>query len=602
MRDASSSTTSGNVASCAAFKLSARPPTSRRGAASVYAALAAPAGLLRLDARAGPTAIQLPEGVAQPSRLTVSPAGEIFLLDAAGTDAARVVPYDHPQRSFAVPFASDIEFQTGEFEACPNKAESFVLVVARRPAEDFLRFCVTPSSVDEMSPLKGRRYDGRGIVCTPDGRIGFWTAKGFRHAVAARRRYLPVGRVTSFRFDSGEFHTDWGRIFLDACIPHETEIRIHCVAADEPPDEATLARTPPANVVNLEILRPDLSPPMPPLSFVPEEVGQTLHRRETGRELPWVRFAPGDSFETYEAPALAAPGRYLWVTLELRGNTRFTPRVRSLRAEYPAHDYLRRIPKTFSRDEATASFLQRYLAMFEGTLGEFEARSDARRTLFEPRSAPDEILPWLAGFLGLVLDERWPAETRRTMLEEATWLFRFRGTVPGLTRMLEIYTGTKVIIIEKFRARGLGGAILGGTSAGLISSSILGGGFRVGGAVGEADVSPLHADTDDAFETHAHRFSVIIPASLSAEQTEVVNHMLEVHRPAHTVFDLCTVDSGMRVGLGLLVELTSIIGRGGGFTPAQLGGASLGRGALLGRPRTGTSVGNTRAGRDSRVG
>jgi phage tail-like protein len=582
---------------------SSRPLDLATDGRTVYALLSSPAGLVKLNARTGPTPIEMPAGVIDPSRLALSPDGQLFLLDQAGTLEARVISCADSDQSFPVAFATDLEFQTGEFDACPSDEESFVLVVARRAGEDFLRFCIGPTSIDEMPRLRAREYDGRGIVLAPDGRIGFWTARGFRHAVGARVRYASSGRVTTFRLDSGEFQTHWGRIFLDACIPRETSIRIHCVATDEPPEETTLPRTAPVNVVKLEIARPDLSPPMPPLSFVPEKVEQALHRRETGREWPWARHAENDPFETYEAPVIADPGRYLWVTLELTGNTRFTPRFRALRAEYPAHDYLRRIPRTFSRDERVASFLRRYLAIFEGTLGEMEARSDARRALLDPRSAPAEMLPWLAGFLGLVLDERWPTRTSRRVIEEAAWLFRFRGTVRGLARFLEIYTGTRVILMEKYRVRGLGGGVLGEeTTAGLISSSILGAGLRVGGAIGEPDAKPLEGNLEDAFRTHAHRFSVIIPASLSAEQLDVVRHILELHRPAHTLFDVCTVDAGMRVGQGLHVALTSIVGRTSGFTPLQLGGALLGRGSLLGSPQAGMNVGSSSLGEDTRVG
>jgi phage tail-like protein len=281
-----------------------------------------------------------------------------------------------------------------------------------------------------------------------------------------------------------------------------------------------------------------------------------------------------------------------------------------LRAEYPAHDYLRRIPQTFSRDEAVASFLRRYLATFEGVLGEFEGKADARHTLLDPSSAPAEILPWLASFLGLVLDERMARapraggrleDVRRTLIAEVTWLFRFRGTIAGLRRFIEIYLGTQTIIIEKFRLRGLGDAVLG-ESAGLISSSIVGAGFRVGGAVGEEDLQLLDPPGEDSFATHAHRFALIIPASLTSEQTEVVDWILELHRPAHTLVQVCTAAAGMRVGSGLHVELTSIIGRSDGFTQWQLGDGRLGRGMIVGKPETGTTIGNNRLGKDSRVG
>jgi hypothetical protein len=130
----------------------------------------------------------------------------------------------------------------------------------------------------------------------------------------------------------------------------------------------------------------------------------------------------------------------------------------------------------------------------------------------------------------------------------------------------------------------------------------LGAGFRVGGAIGQDETQLLGTSIDDAFETHAHRFSLIIPASLTSEQMDVVQQILDLHRPAHTLVDVCTVGAGMRVGRGLHVELTSIIGRSGGFTTLQLGVGTLGRGGILGRPGTETVIGGSRLGRDGRVG
>ena len=108
----------------------------------------------------------------------------------------------------------------------------------------------------------------------------------------------------------------------------------------------------------------------------------------------------------------------------------------------------------------------------------------------------------------------------------------------------------------------------------------------------------LAGSIDDAFDTHAHRFSLIIPASLTTEQLDVVKQILDLHRPAHTLVDVCTVGAGMRVGRGLQVELTSIIGRSGGFSQLQLGSATLGRGAILGRPDAGTVIGGGRLGEE----
>jgi hypothetical protein len=119
--------------------------------------------------------------------------------------------------------------------------------------------------------------------------------------------------------------------------------------------------------------------------------------------------------------------------------------------------------------------------------------------------------------------------------------------------------------------------------------------------VGRPTASPIDGTLDDAFRTHAHRFTVLIPAPLSAAQLDVVRHIVEVHRPAHTVFELCTTGAGMRVGRGLMLELSSVVGRTGGFSPFQTGSSLLGRGAILGRPAEGATLGNGRAG-GARVG
>lgn len=557
--------------------------------------------LFRLPARKRPQPIALPSEIAAPSRIAISACGCVAVLEQAGTPAARVFILrrtDDPAvmtlagGPLPVAAAGDLEFEGDD-----------VLVIARGAGDDLLRFHIGPNAWTERSPLTARAYDGLGIVRTPDARIGFWTANGFRHAVASRVRYAAEGRVTTFRLDSGEFQTVWGRLFLDACVPAGTEIVAHCATADEPPEEATLPRTPPANLAAAVISRPDLSPPMPPLSLVPPDTGpwQHVHRRESGRELPWAQPLPDDPFRTYEAPVLAPSGRYLWITLRLRGTSRQSPRVRSLRVEHPSHDHLKRLPRTLSRATAAESFLRRYTAMADGLLMDLDSRAAARRALLDPRSAPAEVLPWLASFLGLPVDERWPETVLRQVIAEAVWLFRFRGTVPGLRRFLEIYLGVPVVIIEHFRLRGLGGAIVGEAGP-ATSRAVIGVGFRVGGALGAPEEAPLSGSVEDAFETHAHRFTVVIPGLPATEQLAVVRHILEVHRPAHTIFQVCTAGAGMRVGRGLHVGLSSILGRTGGFAPIQLDAAVLGRGAIVGRPEPGTQAGSSRIGADSRVG
>ncbi|MCI5224068.1 MAG: hypothetical protein D3924_15710, partial [Candidatus Electrothrix sp. AR4] len=286
----------------------------------------------------------------------------------------------------------------------------------------------------------------------------------------------------------------------------------------------------------------------------------------------------------------------------LKGTTRLTPKVRSLRVEYPAHDLLRRLPRIYSRDEESADFLRRYLSIMEGSMREVDLRAVYRQVLLDPEAAPQEMLEWLAGFIGLVLDKRWPLAAQRTLIRNGAWLFRFRGTVNGLKRFIEIYLGRSIEIVEHFKVRGLGGAIVGEADA-LASGAVLGAGFRVGGKLGEDEaVSAGGEDIEDAFASHAHRFSLIIPVSLDQEQREVIEHILALQRPCHTLFDICSVDAGMKVGVALYLGLTTMAGRSSGFGELRAGSSCLGRRDIIGRPVSGTRPGSSRVGEDSRIG
>ena len=564
-------------------RLPGRPLDVAASGRTVFAVLEGDPGLVRLTARDDPVAVAVPPAPGAPARVAVAPGGTVYVLLRDDDDAC-VVALDGSLPPYEVLHGLDVEVDGGG-----------QIVVACRPGEAFVCIVGEDGTWSEGDPYAARDYDGYGIVRTPDGRIGFWTAHGFREAVLARVRFAPLGMVASYRLDSGAFQTEWGRVFLDACIPAGTRVRVCFVSSDESlDDEPTLPWTSPQGFEGT-IFRPDLSPPLPPQRLTPtpgdDTVFHPVHHRETGRELPWARPAADDPFETYEAPVIADPGRYLWVFLELSGNTRYSPRVKCMRVERPGHDLLRRIPQTFSRDPGVAAFLRRYLAVMEGTLDELADKTEARDVLLTPDATPEELLGWLASFLGLTVDERWPTGAVRQLLDEAGALLRCRGSKSTLERFIELYLGIEnVTILEHWRLRGLGGALLADDPSALEAGTIVGETFRVGGAVGEAD-APLSGTVEDAFATHAHRFTLVVAAQLTDEQRSVIAHILDVHRPAHTLYDVCTVGSGMRVGYGLHVGLLSIIGRTSTWGELQVG-RLLGRDAILGQPQSGMRVGD----------
>ncbi|MDX8031395.1 phage tail protein I [Lentzea sp. BCCO 10_0856] len=286
-----------------------------------------------------------------------------------------------------------------------------------------------------------------------------------------------------------------------------------------------------------------------------------LHRRGQP-ELPWTR---ADDFVTYEAPVNAPPGRFLWLVLTLRGTPAVTPRVRAVRVEKAAPHLIDKLPAVYSAEPRAAAFLDRYLTMLAGPLFDVEAAAEERHVLLDPSATPAELLPWLASLVGLVLDDRWPEPARRELIARAVPLFRARGTAGALREMIKILLGVEPVLVERFRFR----------------------------SVADPD------RVDAGFAEHAHRFSVVVRGRLSSAQAAALRDLLDEHRPAHTVVEICTAGSA-RLGLGWHLALTSVVGPEAGFGQLAVGGV-VGRNAVLGRPSGGLRVGAGRLGQDARV-
>jgi phage tail-like protein len=575
--------------------------------AVVWAVVRGPAGLLRLTATRGPDEAALPPGFDD------LPPGSEPARVAVLADHVPVVLWHDPDGAGWLTAGGRAPRLVGAASDIAVDHEGAVVVAPCAGGDWLHRLVPTADGWTRTQPLDARGYDGSGIVVTADHRVGYWTANGFRLAVGGRVRYEHDGVCVTYRLDSGVPLNRWGRVVLDACVPPGTDLRLATVTTDD--EYETAIPHVPALPAACEPADPTATPVLPPaeLTVADGAVAAVLHRRRDV-PTPWWRPAPGDGVDVLEAPVLAPPGRYLWVTLRLSGDGRSTPVVRELRVEQETHDLDRRLPRAFTEDEAEPSFLHRYLALFEGLLHDLELRSACRDVLVDPASTPAEALDWLASFVGLVLDDRWHEAARRQLLAEIVPLYRRRGTVWSLSRYLELFLagaaadattrpGLAPVIIEHFRLRGAGGPVLGGDAA-LSSRSVVGAGFRVGGEVGSLAERPLDPDDDraSAFAAHAHRFSVLVTRPLGTEEEAAVRHILDTERPAHTAYDLCTVDAGMRVGDGLHLGLSSVVGPTGAFDAAVTGTALLGRGALLGGATSGMAVEAARVGTTSRVG
>lgn len=106
--------------------------------------------------------------------------------------------------------------------------------------------------------------------------------------------------------------------------------------------------------------------------------------------------------------------------------------------------YLDYLPGLYQESE----FLGRFLLIFEHILSPIDRTIGNVSHFFDPDLAPAEMLPWLASWLGVVLDVRVPEERRRDLVRAAPELYRWRGTKRGLREYLRLYTGIEPEITE----------------------------------------------------------------------------------------------------------------------------------------------------------
>ena len=477
------------------------------------------------------------------------------------------------------------------------------------PAETrFTVLRIADATVEAEGAFAVRSWDGRALWRLPDGRIFASTPTGARALYADDPPLFAEGRVETYALDSTLLGCVWHRVFLDACVPSGTALRVEArTAEDLPPPSLRRPARPPADLAGLA---PE--PAWPPLlSLVADDAEDwvalsQLDARDGQADIPFGALA--DGWATLEGLIPCPPGRYLVLRVYLRGTARRSPRLGALRATHPRPSLLDHLP-AYWRDDTTASDpTERALALFEGWVTELDARITALPRLFDPRTVPEGAMDWLSGFVALALDPRVSVDVRRQLLTEVRPLYTARGTRPGLERLLSILAEAPVQIVEAFRTRRRTGAMAGGSS--------IGPGLQLGDAematdapwaiaLANADTAlrlrraaireeggppcpatdppdPLPDGAEQAFyRRFAHRFTVIVPRARCAPLDAVLADAIELHKPAHTIHDMCWLDAGFRLGSASMVGI-SRVGARASFAPGVLGTAAL-AGATIGR-------------------
>ncbi len=231
--------------------------------------------------------------------------------------------------------------------------------------------------------------------------------------------------------DAGAPDSVWGRFVFDAELPDDMVMIVHALASDE----SRILR-------DGEILETD--------DFL---------RSPGDARLKMRLFDLSDSLRQEGATDIllySQRGRYLWLCVELFGIGEAV--IRGMRVYTPGDNFFQTFPEVYRRN---GDFLHRYLSVFSSMYNDLQEKIDGLPVLFDVDTAPAPLLPVLAGWMGLELDNNLLTGSQcRMLLKRAFRLLSRKGTRYVIEEVVHLLASDPVYILENTNAdgqRGFGG-------------------------------------------------------------------------------------------------------------------------------------------------
>ncbi len=257
------------------------------------------------------------------------------------------------------------------------------------------------------------------------------------------------------------------------------------------------------------------------------------------------------------------PGKYLYLRIRMRGTGNITPVIRRIRIDFPRSTSLDELPAIYGDESEAADFTDRFLSMFDASMEDLDRAIERFPALLDPGGVPEEVLPWLGSFLGIVFEPAMATEQRRELLHKAPWLFRRTGTAGGLIAAVELAFGVTPAITEHSLDLSWGAV---GRSTRLGSVRLFGRNrarFRVGrSALGVAPLRSYGDPVQDPFLLSAHRFTVSVPPQSSggrAVDPVRLDMFITSHKPAHAAHTVRVGGGGFVLGYRSVVGIDTVL-------------------------------------------
>jgi phage tail-like protein len=295
----------------------------------------------------------------------------------------------------------------------------------------------------------------------------------------------------------------------------------------------------------------------------------------------------GPATASSQDETLGGRAKYLWIGALFTSDGSASPWVSQLRVEFDYPSYAQNLPAVYRNTAGCGEFLSRLLSLFDSFFSRVEWEIESLPALFDPAAAPRQFLRWLAGCMGLNLDDNWDDETQRRIIARIFELSGKRGTAEGLRECLRLLAGVDATVEEPLlhaawwalpssgdccrscaESSGSGDATWQGAENSLLGwTTMLAPAQPQGVVVGTSAVldqshlisdedfgAPLFSDVAYQFSVEVYRSQVMCPETLAN-----VRAIIEQEKPAHTAYHLCIIDPRFRVGFQSRLGIDTVV-------------------------------------------
>lgn len=226
-------------------------------------------------------------------------------------------------------------------------------------------------------------------------------------------------------------------------------------------------------------------------------------------------------------------GRYLWFRAVLKEIGGQRPQVKQIKISFPKDTWLKYLPEIYEEDPESASFLERYLGIFQSMYEDMTDQIEELPFLLNPQAAGFWQLQWMSQWLAIENRELWTEEKLRFLTANGVRLYQYRGTVGYMKEILKLYTGKEPYIVERHQLEPF------------------------------FDGSDTERQLTDLYGNETYRFTVLLDGEglEGKEQEHIVKQLVDMAKPAAMECRIIILKPYLFLGQYSYLGINSVLGQ-----------------------------------------